>query len=240
MNRIGVVAALPAEARCLTRQLQSPGTISTPFPEVMLGVSGIGPAAATGTARQLLDEGCDALVSWGCAAGLSSDARAGTLYLPLTIIDQGSGQTTAVDAAWHDHLTAALDNAGIAYQTASLVSVGQPLTDSQGKQYLHRDSGAAVADMESAAVAALAAEHRLPYLCIRAVADDRSSALPPALLAALDNHGRPRLAALLRTLLGRPGLVLTMLDLGFAFGRARRSLARVSRATNGRLAYPQR
>jgi len=239
VNRIGVVAALPAEARCLTRQLHPPGTISTPFPEVMIGVSGIGPAAAVDTAHQLLDQGCDALVSWGCAAGLSPDARAGTLYLPLTIIDQDSGQTTAVDAGWHGHLTTALDNAGVAYQTAPLVSVGRPLTDSQSKQRLHRDSGAAVADMESAAIATLAVKHRLPYLCIRAVADDRSWALPPAILAALDDHGRPRLTALLRALLGRPGLVITLLGLGLAFGRARRSLVRVSRVTNGRLAYPQ-
>ncbi len=192
MNRIGVVAALPAEARCLTRQLQSPGTISTPLPDVMVGVSGIGPAAAAGTARRLVEQGCDALVSWGCAAGLSSNARAGTLYLPETITDQDSGQRLAVDAAWHDRLTATLDSAGVAYKVAPLVSVGRPLTDSQSKQRLHCDTDAAVADMESAALAALAAEHRLPFLCIRAVADDHSSTLPPAILATL-----PRTKALL-------------------------------------------
>ena len=234
MNRIGVVAALPAEARCLTRQFQSAGTISTPSAAVMVGVSGIGPTAAVATAQELLDQGCDGLISWGCAAGLSADARAGTIYLPVTIIERASGQSIAVDTTWHKHLTAALDDAGVTYQTGPLISVDRPLTNSNSKQQLHHDTGAATADMESAAIAALAAEHQLPYLCIRAVADDQSSALPPAILATLDAHGRPRLAALLRALLGQPGLVIAMLSLAVAFGRARRSLAQISRITNGR------
>lgn len=240
MSRVGIVAALPAEARTLTRQSQSPGSIIDSIPGLLVSACGVGATAADQAARQLLQQGAEALVSWGCGAGLTAGAPPGRLYLPSRVLAAARQQTWTVDPAWHERLTATLHNAGLAFATAPLISVTTVLTDSTLKQQLHDDSGAGIADMESAAVAEVATSHGLPFLCVRAVADNLSVALPPALVPVLDAYGRPRSFALIRRLLVQPTLIPRLFSLGQAFSEARQTLARVASITDRQLAYRPR
>lgn len=237
MNRLGVVAALPAEGRALTGRLQSTGTISDSIPGLLVSISGIGPPAAADAARQLITRGASALVSWGCGAGLTDHSQPGQLFLPRTIIDQAEQQNFIVDESWHAQLGRVLHGNGLAFESGSLVSVTAMLTGSDAKRRLHLETGAAIADMESAAVAAVAREHGCPYLCVRAVVDNLAIMLPPEILPMLDAYGRPRTIDLLRTLLRRPSLLPPIIQLGRAFGQARKSLATVAGVTGMKLAY---
>ena len=237
MSTLGVVAALPAEGHALSGRLQAAGTISTSIPGLLLNICGVGQTAAGRAARDLVAQGANALVSWGCGAGLTSSSYPGQLFLPQTIVDPHGKQIHAVDTAWHARLGQVLQNAGSAFETASLVSVDSLLTGSGMKQQLHHTTGAGIADMESAAVAAVAAEHRQPFLCVRAVADNLSITLPAELLPALDAYGRPRTIAVLGRLLRRPGLIPQLMKLGRAFGQARQSLAAVARVSDRKLAF---
>lgn len=235
MSTLGVVAALPAEGRALSGEMHV-DSITTSVPGLLLGISGIGRQAADQTARRLIDQGADALVSWGCGAGLTSSATPGQLFLPLHVIDQAGHLTHQVDADWHDRLGRVLHDAGIGFETSALVSVNTMLTGLDSKQQLHHECSAGIADMESAAIAAVAAQYRRPFLCVRAVADNLSIALPAELLTALDEYGRPRSIEMLRMLLRRPLLIPHIMKLGRAFGQARRSLSAVARTTGRRLA----
>lgn len=237
MSTLGVVAALPAEGRTLSNRLQAAGTLDRPIPGLLLSICGVGHNSACQAARELVHQGADALVSWGCGVGLTNSSYPGQVFLPQVVIDTNDKQQHAVDSRWHTRLGDMLKNAGIAYETAPLVTVNSMLTDIDSKQLLHQENGAGIADMESTAIAAVAAENRRPFLCVRAVADDLSVTLPPLLLPALDRYGRPRTIELLRLLLRHPGLIPQLLKLGQAYSQARRSLASVAAVSGRKLAF---
>ncbi|MDZ7737220.1 MAG: 5'-methylthioadenosine nucleosidase [Gammaproteobacteria bacterium] len=236
MSRLGVVAALPAEGRALTGRLQPAGTVSDSTPGLLVSISGIGPSAAADAARQLVSRGASALVSWGCGAGLTDRSQPGQLFLPQTIIDQAGQKNFTVDESWHAQLGQVLHSNGLAFESGSLVSVTAMLTSSDAKRRLLLETGAAIADMESAAVAAVAREHDRPYLCVRTVVDNLAIMLPPEILPMLDAYGRPRTINLLGILLRRPALIPPIIRLGRAFSQAQKSLAAVAGITGRKLA----
>lgn len=226
MNSLGIIAALPAEGRLLCRQF-TPGDIQPLPDQQLLLVCGIGAHAATRAARTLIEAGADHLLSWGCAAGLQTDARPGDLFLPRMLLADAGALHLPVDPYWHTRLTTCLQEHGIACNDNTLIGVEHLLTEPTDKQYLAQQTGAAIADMESTAIARVASEHALPFLCIRAVADSHSMTVPAALTGVLNDYGQADLRRLVPLLLRRPRLLPRLLRLGYAFSRARRSLARV-------------
>ncbi len=92
------------------------------------------------------------------------------------------------------------------------------------KARLHRDSGAVIVDLESAAVAAAAAEAGLPFGVLRAVADPAAHGLPPAALVGLDSEGRPAVGPVLRALARSPGQLPALIRLGRQSGAAMAAL----------------
>ncbi|MCS3902930.1 adenosylhomocysteine nucleosidase [Methylohalomonas lacus] len=226
MSNLGIIAALPAEGRLLCRQF-SPGKIQ-PLPDQQsLLVCGIGARAAARAACTLIEAGADHLLSWGCAAGLRAATRPGDLFLPRRILTDAGARQLPVDPEWHTHLATCLQAHGIAFDDAALIGVEKLLTDPTGKQELAQQTDAAVADMESAAIADVAREHALPFLCIRAVADNYTMTVPAALTSVLNDYGQADLRQLTALLLRQPQLLPQLLQLGRAFSRARRSLANV-------------
>jgi len=158
------------------------------------------------------------------------------LFLPQTIIDQAEQKNFTVDESWHAQLGQVLHSNGLAFDSGSLVSVSAMLTSSDAKRRLHLETGAAIADMESAAVAAVAREHDRPYLCVRTVVDNLAIMLPPEILPMLDAYGQPRIIDLLGMLLRRPALILPIIRLGRAFSQAQKSLVAVAGITGRKFA----
>lgn len=214
MKPIGVVCALGWEARCL-RGL--PGLAAT--------VSGLGAEPARAAAQTLVSKGVAALVSFGSAGGLDPALRAGDLMLPETVFDRAE-QRVRTDAGWHAAMRARLAPSTVC--TAALRQVSAPLLDPPAKAALRAATGAAAVDMESAAVAEVAAAAGLPFLILRVVLDDAGAALPAPLLAAVDGQGRPRPLALLAAFARRPGLVLSATALALARARAAATLRRAA------------
>lgn len=205
----------------------------------MLCAGGIGATAANRAAEQLVTAGATALLSWGSAAGLISGPQAGDVFIPEVILDNG-GNNYPVDAAWRTRLKASLRSSPINLLGGALADSSTVLQSPADKQRLYHATGALAADMESAAVAHVARRHEIPFLCIRAIADSATMSVPPALLAMLDNFGRPRLPALLLQLSRRPGLIPELFRLGRAFGAATRSLRIVARDADGVLGLAER
>lgn len=223
---IGLVAALPAEARCFAERHEGSG--ASPAGAGRARLSGIGAANARRAALELVDGGATALLSWGCAGGLDPSLAAGALVLP-TRIRASDGTLYEADGEWQRRLIGQLAGVMQAH-IGDLIDSSAPVAGSDAKQRLFRATGAAVVDMESAAIAQVAAERRLPFLVIRAVLDSADHPLPRTALVALDAAGGLRAGAVLRSLLGRPSDLPELLRLWSALRVAQATLARVAHA----------
>lgn len=215
---LGIVVALPAECRSLTRQRVQIGQVRQLAPGILLQVAGVGSARALAAAEALLKAGACALLSWGCAAALAPGLATGTLLLPRSFAIPQGFEATA-DPAWWSRLSQVLADS-LPFITAPLAGSTSVLATPAQKQALYQTSGAPAADMESAFLARWAAERRLPFAALRAIADTTMTAIPASVLAAEDGQGGISLLRLLGRLLYRPGQLGELIALGRQFRTA--------------------
>jgi len=189
---------------------------TTGGPRPAVEVCGVGAAGARQSTLRLVDLGVDALASWGIASGLDPQLAPGTVVIPARVIGSRAHGYTP-DVHWRQRL---LDRLGHAVTVC-----GDPLADTptildtpNAKAAVFERTGAAAADMESAAVAQVAAEHELPFLVVRVVLDPTAVTLPDSLGRMIDDTGRVRVPQLMiRAVLDPrgwprwPGLVLSFL-----------------------------
>jgi hopanoid-associated phosphorylase len=217
LRRIGVVIALPAEARSF---VQASG------PDIDVAIVGPGPHRAEAGARVLIERGAGALLSWGTSGALVEDLPAGQLLLGEVLRD-ARGDEYASDTAWLALATRAL--APLGPRRAHCVTVARPASHLRAKQALARDFGCAAVDMESAAVAASAAGARIPFLAVRSIVDPIDCDLPRCVMAALDPDGRTHVLRMLAALARRPWEIAGLLRLAGHFNASLRALREAAR-----------
>lgn len=224
MKRVGIVVALPAEAATILPGRPPRGRSIDVRPGARMHICGVGEERAGHAARALVAEGADGLLSWGTAGALVSGLAPGTLLLPGAVVDK-TGNRMAADIAWLDGLQAAIGGA-VVHEV--LASVGRPIGDPTGRSALRRASGAVAVDMETAAVASVAAEQGLPWCAVRAIADPAGSRLPVAVQFAVDPWGAPQWPRFLAELALRPVDLLALARLFRYFRAATEALARAA------------
>jgi nucleoside phosphorylase len=229
LNGLGIVAALAAEARPLGTGSKGADGVVTLGDGTLLVVSGVGVSAAAAGARRLAAAGARALISWGVAGGLDPGLAAGTLVLPREIISPDNvSLATATD--WREHVRSAIE-AQYAVCTGSLLTCRAPLGSVAAKARAFRETAAVAVDMESSAVAEVAAAQRIPFLAVRAIVDGAADELPEAaLMAATAGTATLRIGRLLVTLARAPGELPALIRLAGRYGRARRALSAVARS----------
>jgi len=197
---LGIVTGLQAEARIARR----------------LGVALAGggtPDGARRAAWALVDAGATALLSFGLAGGLDPALAAGDLVIPALIICDGRSFTT-------DPAILRCDAAGtLAAEPAVVATVA-------AKAALWARTGAAAVDLESGAVAEVAAERGLPFAVLRAICDPAGRNLPPTALTALDARGAVAGWRVARSLFNHPGDIAGLLALARDVATARAALIR--------------
>jgi adenosylhomocysteine nucleosidase len=192
---VGVVAAMVGEAACLAGLDGGPG--------VIVHRGGIGPHRAAEAARALLAEGCRGLVSFGIAGGLDPSLAPGALLLPEGVLSE-DGRRHATDRAWRMAVVAALTRAGMEVGSGTLVGSAKVVMTPADKRRLREASGAVAVDMESHAVAAVAAVAAVPFLVVRAISDPATTAIPRSALKGVQPDGSPRILPVLWELVRRP------------------------------------
>lgn len=229
MIRLGIVAALPGEVRTLTKHSLTPGNVYPLDREVLLVWSGIGSERARRAAEQLLDRGARALLSWGCAAALREPLIPGNLVLPDSVVTDDR-QVLPVDPGWHERLHAGCGGRFPTF-TGALAETRTVLTGLAEKRALAEGTGAIAADMESAAIGAMAHRAGVPFAVIRAIADSLDMAVPSVATGAIDGHGRLRPLGLLARLFRHPREWPALGRLGRGFRAATATLAGVATVT---------
>ncbi len=234
---VGVVAALPAELQPLLHTTAAVGETRSVNARVRAQAGGIGAAAAHRAATSLVADGVTALVSWGFAAGLDPALTPGTLVISRQLeppVPGAPGASTAA-AAWAARLSAQLRD--LVPLVSGTIACPDHVVRTAGEKRTLGASGAVAADMESAAVAAVAAAAGIPWLALRVLVDTVDVIVPQAVAVAIDSSGRFQMARFFRALILRPMDLASLPSLASAYRRAMRTLARVARtADDGLLA----
>jgi adenosylhomocysteine nucleosidase len=223
---LGIVVSLPWELRSLTRHVIPVGAWKAISVDTLVALSGIGAERAYAAGSVLVAQGATSLLSWGYAAALDDRLRPGCLLLPEVVIG-ADGEIHPVSAEWHRRLYQIL-SAKRSVRTDALVESHAIVRNSAEKRALAKRTQAAATDMESAAHARLAQEHRLPFISIRAITDAASTDIPASVLRALDAQGHVPVAKLLAHAYLRPTDWFKIVWLGIQFSAAQRALKKAS------------
>jgi adenosylhomocysteine nucleosidase len=223
---VGVVAALASEARALGPSMPRGG--DPPLSELallgegsLLALSGIGRAAAWAAAQALVDAGASALMSFGMAGGLDPKLEPGSVVIPRELLSR-DGVRFAASQTWREQVAAAIRPL-CAVTEGNLLTSSHAIETPADKAAAFRDSGAVAVDMESAAVAEVAAKHNLPFIAVRAIVDTAADTLPRAVVAA-SRAGSVRIARLIGGLILAPREIVALIRLAQRYRIAMRTL----------------
>ena len=187
----------------------------------LLALSGIGRAAAAGAAQALVDAGVSALMTFGMAGGLDPALKPGSVVIPRELIST-DGARYAACRAWREQVAAAV-SALRAVSEGNLLTSTHAIQTPADKAAAFRTTGAAAVDMESVAVAEIAAKHNLPFIAVRVIVDTAADMLPRAVVAA-SRAGKVQFARLLGGLILAPREIASMIRLAQRYRIAMRSL----------------
>lgn len=228
LRRVGVIVAMAWEAHCLGHR-ESPVGSASLGADADLHVSGIGKDRARRAAEALVEAGATGLLSCGVAGGLDPDLTPGAVVLADTVID-ASGTPWPTDHEWRETFA---QRAAPARQGAVFCS-DAPVADSTEKAGLYARYRACAVDMESAAIARVAAHHGLPFAVLRVIVDPAWLSIPPSVLHTLDGGGEVRTARLVRGLLRHPSETAPLVRLAFCRRRAGAALGMLARQLDER------
>lgn len=196
---IGIVSALKEEEAAVRAAVDA-------LPEaqrarVKTARGGLGWDMAEKAAKELAaTPGLALLCSTGFSGGLVDGLEPGMLCmaerllpLPPTTASFASNkidQPLAVNTTACAPALAALKAAGLACRCGMAVTVREPVLQGQEKRFLGMSLKAETVDMESAAVATIARDGKLPVLVLRAISDTVNDDLPPEIAGFLDQSGQ--------------------------------------------------
>jgi adenosylhomocysteine nucleosidase len=224
--KVGFIAALDAECASLRRQAARGGSW-------LVVQSGPGAARAAVAAERAVDAGVTLLVSWGLAGGLDAKLVPGTVVVPRRVL-QRDAEPLAVDAVWHMRLAVLADEFRL--EQGDLLTAPAALESAEAKRAAAAATRAVAVDMESAAIAAVAARAGVPFVVLRVVIDGVADALPRGAEQWIDERGVRRLAPTLRAVVNlrqwRP-----LLTLAKRFRTASGVLDRLAQALAGRALF---
>lgn len=186
-------------------------------------------------AEDLAAQGCVALVSFGLAGGLDPALASGTVVLPKTVHGPG-GNGLGLDLAWRRRLADAIGK-HLPVCTGDVAGVDAPLATVADKAALFARTGSVAVDMESHAVAEVAARCTLPCLVVRAIADPAGRRVPRWLDRVVATDGTPRLGRVMAGLAAHPADLPDLVRLATASSRGIASLRGVAALGGPRLLF---
>ncbi|RJQ49091.1 MAG: hypothetical protein C4530_23710 [Desulfobacteraceae bacterium] len=232
---LGVVVALPSEARAIMGRRGWRREDDFKFacrstrwgPKLLCVRSGIGANRAERAARWLVGRGAEALGVFGVSGGLNPVLEFGATVIADTILSAdrtGATGRWVADPEFADSFFHESASKKLPVFRGPIATTKHPVFSREEKKRLFHMTGAFAVDLESAAVARVAAGENLPFLAVRTICDCAADDLPAELYGLLDARGI-LCGRILMTLLWRhPGYAVEMVRYGRRFSKALKSL----------------
>lgn len=218
---LGIIVALPAEARCFSRAFREKGKIYRLSHNALLIISGMG-EGVNQAAAMLHKEGVSCLVSCGTAAGLVSDLKSGMVCIPQAVVNS-HGEVYQSDHVVRSQVLLALANQ-MPISQGRLAHTENILVTSEAKRQLHQVTSAISSDMESFLIAALAQHYQLRFLALRVIIDTVDVNVPNDLLQCMSSAGAISISKLLWAIGYRPALLKSLIVLAKNYYKVRKQL----------------
>ena len=219
---IGLPVALLDELKPIARRLGLRAGLTGPWTgrfaerDVVAIVCGIGQHKAGRVATELVDEhGCRSLLSVGFGGGLDPALALADVRVIAEVLsgDARFASDAQALARWPE-------------APAVCLTVRQAMATPAAKAAARAETGAHMVDMETAAVARVAAERGVPWIGIRAVSDPADTGLPGFIADHFDPEtGQLHLFRMFGYLIPRPGTWLELVRLASRSRRAANALA---------------
>ncbi len=231
MSRLGIVTGMQFEADIVLDELAKPGAPDN----IAVACGGPGYVASRTTALKLIDDGCTALISFGIAGALLEGLKAGTLLISSHVIDHNDRVET--DDAWMANVRRAIGEVKLRKEVGNLAHSDPPTATPADKRALHIETKALGVDMESFAIGRAAQQRNIPFIALRAVADEAGRLLPLSAIEALDELGNVSARRALISLALHPWETGEMIRLAYQTGQARKTLRDLARLGVPRLFF---
>ncbi|MEP1231102.1 MAG: hypothetical protein ABJG88_10540 [Litorimonas sp.] len=218
VKRIGLITGIKLEDNLLRKGFKQAGCS-----DILTACAAGRVEGAQDAALKIITQGATHLISFGVCGGLSPYVKAGDLILADSVTMDGD--VLQLTHNWHKVAFANFPNA----RAGKMLSVAMPITTPQDKHNAHEATGAVAVDVESFAVAQIAAAHKLPCIIIRAVLDNATQSLPKAAMSGVDDTGQTRVWPVIAALLKRPQDLPALLNLARDSGLAQDTLKVVTK-----------
>jgi adenosylhomocysteine nucleosidase len=211
-GQVLVMVALPEEAGPMVERLRRLGQA------VRVHVSGAGPSRAARAAEKIVErERPAAIVCAGLAGGLQAGFRRGEMVLATRVMDR-----EGVFDADAGLLSAARQVESL--REATVLTVNRVLCTAREKsEHAHL---AQVVDMESAAVARVAARAAIPFLAVRVISDAHDEEFPIDLSRYIDAEGNVKRLHVALAALAKPSRIAFLLRMHKSSQQGAQALAR--------------
>lgn len=224
LKQIGIFAATRWECSVVCRALHRHERLSAPRAtvghrgsiRVIVAQTGIGSNKARTVCRGVLGRyPLDGVISSGFAGALVPAQIGDVLIGTEVVLADLHGDAVRIEARWPcdaglvSRARAAAESAGLSSHAGPVLTWRHVLCRASEKRRIAAQSSAIGLDMESAAIGAVAGEHRIPFAVIRGVSDLVDEDLPIDFNLFLHRRDWPRAAMFL----ARPSVMLGLLRL---------------------------
>jgi nucleoside phosphorylase len=218
METIGIIAAMSQESNALLRLIEQ-GDCSDlgPYRCYRFGVSGrdcwlltsgMGTARAANVTRALVDAANPTLlVSVGIAGAVQADLAVGDVVVSgnsCRLDKQGlpvqfQPLARLSEAAWQAAARALQPGGANLFQGTTITTHGAQFVQQQPGQLTHP-----ILEMETAGIAGVAAEKKIPLLSLRSISDGPRAPIPFDLEKMMDDQDNIRTGEIIKAILGHP------------------------------------
>ncbi|NVN90165.1 MAG: phosphorylase [Desulfuromonadales bacterium] len=212
--KIVIITAMPEESRAIMRRARLRETsllsgrkryrIQISGHEIVLVEAGMGMLNAGWAASALATESPDLMISAGFGGAVLPGLVVGDVVMAERILHLSGAELEEVAVGFYGR-NAAADS--LSFRRGVCISCDQILN--KGDLALRLPAGVVnpVVEMESAAVARIAASHSIPFLALRAISDPWDEELDFSIDEFCDEDMRIRPAKVLATILRRPAII---------------------------------
>ena len=187
--------------------------------------SGVGPRAAANAALRLINSGCNTIVGWGFAGGLSGDLECGQIIIANRFVIENNDYYSPTPL--HQEFMKQLNPLNPCEGT--ILASDKPIFSAKEKQYYAKKFNSVAVDMESLGIISVTEKRAIPYLSIRVILDDSKTTIPSWVSIFLKEKKSVKTSILLSKELFKANELYNLVRLAFLYKRGAIKLNRVSK-----------